>query len=221
MSNHAIRLRVRDQIAFLNLAARALKDEFLGFQPGVLHAELRELGLLYYVVASSENLSDALTRASRYSVIMNEGVVQGVCPRQDMTRWQSGISASAAIPTGIRLNFGWWCFCTGLRRILSGQRIIPRSVRFVHMRKHANAGFSAIFGDDIKFGASVDEVVFFCKILRKSRSSEQIPTFNKLLVKYSDEALTGGPRKARTFQSSVQNVPLFPCCRTARRWWAK
>ena len=45
MSNHAIRLRVRDQIAFLNLAARALKDEFLGFNLA-LHAELRELGLL-------------------------------------------------------------------------------------------------------------------------------------------------------------------------------
>jgi AraC-like DNA-binding protein len=68
-----VRLNVRDQITFLNLAADALQDEFLGFhlaQP----PDLRELGLLYYVSASSETLAQALRRAARYSTIVNEGV---------------------------------------------------------------------------------------------------------------------------------------------------
>src|SRR5262245_27877144 len=69
----ATRLNVRDQICYLNLAADAVQDDFLGFhlaQP----VELRELGLLYYVMASSESLGEALRRCARYSSIVNEGV---------------------------------------------------------------------------------------------------------------------------------------------------
>src|ERR1043165_1479114 len=67
------RIAVKDQIRFLNLAADALNDEFLGIRLAQ-HIELRELGLLYYVQASSAKLGDALQRAARYSSIHNEGV---------------------------------------------------------------------------------------------------------------------------------------------------
>ena len=66
-------IRVRNQIKFLNLVAAALKDDLLGFHLAQT-ADLRELGLLYYVLASSETLIDALHRAVRYSSIVNEGV---------------------------------------------------------------------------------------------------------------------------------------------------
>ena len=66
-------IRVRDQIKFLNLVAAALKDDLLGFHLAQT-ADLRELGLLYYLLASSETLIDALHRAARYSSIVNEGV---------------------------------------------------------------------------------------------------------------------------------------------------
>ena len=66
-------IKVRDQIKFLNLVAAALEDDLLGFHLAQT-ADLRELGLLYYVLASSETLIDALQRAVRYSSIVNEGV---------------------------------------------------------------------------------------------------------------------------------------------------
>ena len=59
--------------SFLNLAAAALEDDLLGFHLAQT-ADLRELGLLYYVLASSETLIDALQRAARYSSIVNEGI---------------------------------------------------------------------------------------------------------------------------------------------------
>ena len=62
-------IKVRDQIKFLNLAASALDDDFLGLHLGQA-CDLREIGLLYYVLASSETLIDALQRAVRYSTIM-------------------------------------------------------------------------------------------------------------------------------------------------------
>ncbi len=58
-----VRLSVRAQIRFLSLVARFLADEF----PGVRLADfpvLRELGLLFYVAASSLTLRGALRRAA-------------------------------------------------------------------------------------------------------------------------------------------------------------
>jgi hypothetical protein len=72
IENPDARLKVRDQIRFLNLVAVAVQDDFLGFhlaQP----PDLREMGWLY-VAASSEIMSDALKRGARYSSIVNEGV---------------------------------------------------------------------------------------------------------------------------------------------------
>jgi len=67
------RLKVRDQINFLNLAGSALQDDLLGFHLA-RSFDLRELGLLYCVSASSEMLSIALQRTARYSSIINQGV---------------------------------------------------------------------------------------------------------------------------------------------------
>jgi hypothetical protein len=65
------RINVRDQIAFLEAAAGALQDNFLGFSLAE-RFDCRDLGLLYYVMASSDTLGTALKRASRYSRITNE-----------------------------------------------------------------------------------------------------------------------------------------------------
>jgi len=70
------RLSVRSQITLLDEAATALKDDCLGFTMA-RDFEPRELGLLYYVMASSQTLGDALKRVARYSKITNDAVVVG------------------------------------------------------------------------------------------------------------------------------------------------
>jgi hypothetical protein len=68
------RIAMQSQVAFLNLAAEALDDDTLGL---TLAADLdgRDVGLLYYVLASSDTLGTALARASRYSRVTNETLV--------------------------------------------------------------------------------------------------------------------------------------------------
>src|SRR5262245_10581398 len=73
LKNLNARIGVRNQIRFLDLVAHNLSDEFFGFRLAQ-DFELRELGLLYYVQASSESLGDALERVARYCTIHNEGV---------------------------------------------------------------------------------------------------------------------------------------------------
>src|ERR1043166_6830485 len=57
-----LRLKVHTQIKVLDLAARELQDECLGFHLA-RSFDLREIGLLYYVMASSERLGGALRKA--------------------------------------------------------------------------------------------------------------------------------------------------------------
>src|SRR4051812_4672946 len=73
VTDDRIRLAVKDQIEFLNLVAAALPAEFLGIRLAQ-KTDLREIGLLYYVLASSEKLTDALQRVARYSGLNNEGI---------------------------------------------------------------------------------------------------------------------------------------------------
>src|SRR5262245_49773775 len=68
------RLSVRSQIDFLDEAAIALQDDCLGFTLARNH-DPREIGMLYYVMASSRTLGDGLKRVARYSQITNEALV--------------------------------------------------------------------------------------------------------------------------------------------------
>ena len=69
----SLRLEVSKEIRILDLAAEELGDELFGFHLG-RNFDLREIGLLYYVIASSERLADAIRNAERYCGIMNDGV---------------------------------------------------------------------------------------------------------------------------------------------------
>src|SRR5262249_24257043 len=73
MLNPHVRLPVKTQIAFVNRVAQALGSPFLGFELAQ-EVELRELGMLYDVLASTDTLGLALARAARFSTIVNEGV---------------------------------------------------------------------------------------------------------------------------------------------------
>ena len=68
------RINARSQIAFLETVAEELNDDFLGLTLAE-EFDCRDLGLLYYVMASSDTLGDALKRVSRYSRITNEAIV--------------------------------------------------------------------------------------------------------------------------------------------------
>ena len=67
------RLPVKSQIRFVELAAKGLDDEYLGFHLAQKF-DVRMGGLFYYVLASSDTLGEALQRGARYSTIVNEGI---------------------------------------------------------------------------------------------------------------------------------------------------
>jgi AraC-like DNA-binding protein len=202
------RLRVRDQIRFLNLVAAAIRDDFLGFHLAQ-SADLREIGWLYYVLASSEMISEALKQGARYSSMVNEGVA--------LKYVDSGEVVTTIDYVGVSRHFDRHqieFLVTMLVRIcrqLTGMRLMPTRVRFAHHRESVSSEFVEFFGDDVQFDAAVDEVAF-ASTIKNIPVVGADPYLNKLLIRRFDEALHQQPANRGSFRSSVENaiVPLLP-----------
>jgi AraC-like DNA-binding protein len=201
------RLRVRDQIEFLNLVAQALDDRFLGFHLGE-RADLRTIGLLYYALASSETLIEVFRRTERYCSILNEGAFQKCIEGR-----QLGLAAQYR---GVSRHLDrhqvefWAAAMLRVFRELTGIRIRPTHVRFIHVRQGVSP-FARFFGCEIEFGAATDELTFRATAARLPVLKAD-PYLNRLLLGYCEEAIAHRPRARESFRSRVENsvVPLLP-----------
>lgn len=202
------RLKVQDQIRFLNLAADALRDEFLGFHLAQ-DFDLREVGLLYYVLASSEVLSDALQRAERYSVIANEGISVKYREGEDIaiTFGYVGVPRHS---DRHQIEF-WMAALVRTCRQLTHQRLLPIRVKVAHRRSEDSSEFDKFLGRRATFAADVDEVAF-SKTARHLPVISADPHLNELLTAYCEEALSRRRTSRDMLQSRVENiiVPLLP-----------
>jgi hypothetical protein len=105
MEDSTCPLRVRDQIHFLDLVADALHDDYFGLHLAQI-PDLREFGLLYYVLASADTLSDALKRVAGTAPSRTKALLC-IIPRRRTSFCRCIMSACIAIPTGIRSSFCW------------------------------------------------------------------------------------------------------------------
>ena len=146
------------QIKILDLVAQELGDELLGFHLGS-NFDLREIGLVYYVIASSERLAYALRNAERYSGIMNDGVRLHF--RQDDRAATIALDYVNVDRHSDRHQIEFWLL-TVIRicRQITDTRLAPRHLRVRHSRDTIPAEFKKFFGTDIEFGAGADEIVF-------------------------------------------------------------
>jgi AraC-like DNA-binding protein len=194
-------LEVQRQIKFLNLVAEALNDDLLGFHLSQ-HFDPRTIGLLYYVLASSDTLGEAIQRAARYSSIINEGI--------RLTQRDGKVIVLVLEYVGVsrhldRHQIEFWM--AGLMRIcrrLTNRHLIADSVTFVHWRS-VTSELRAFFGCKIKFGADADETRFPLSI-RNMPLVGADPYLNKLLIKYCEEALAHRTVSRNPFGTRVENA---------------
>ena len=204
--NH--RLRVKDQITFLNLSATALQDDLLGFHLAQT-VDLRQLGFLYYVSASSELLGDALQRLVRYASIANEGV---------SLRFLNGKNPGIAFRyVGVSRHLDkhqiefFAAILVRLCRQLTATRLVPARVKLTHRREGTYRELVDFFGNNIEFGSPIDEVAFV-------QSSVDIPIvsadhhLNRLLVEYCEDALKRKHATRDSLRTAIENavLPLLP-----------
>jgi hypothetical protein len=150
-----VRLSVRSQIALLDEAAIALKDDCLGFTLA-RDFDLREIGLLYYVMASSQTLGEALKRIARYSKVTNDALVFGY---QEGNRLLILSLTYSGVPRHSDRHQIEFCMFAVLRicRVLTGQSLVPQHFWISHHRSQANSDMTRFVGTEVEFGADTDE----------------------------------------------------------------
>jgi AraC-like DNA-binding protein len=202
------RISVPSQIRFLNLAASALQDEYLGFHLGQA-AELRTFGLPYYVAASSETLGELLRRLVRYVSMTNESYSLQYLEGKDIRIVHNYVGIARHLDRH-QIECGLTVFIRLFRK-LTGCHVEPSRVKFIHHRAGSFAEFAAFLGCDIEFGATVDEVVFPLSIADIPIASAD-PYLSKLLMANCEEALSRRSTKRGSFRAVVENAiaPLLP-----------
>ena len=202
------RIDARNQIAFLVAAAETLNDKFLGFNLAE-EFDCRDLGLLYYIMASSGTLGDALTRASRYSRITNEAIVlqyrEALEPRLRLTY--------AGIPRHADQHQMEFCIVAMVRvsRLLCGRQLLPMRVSMMHIRSEGISKFARFLGTDIEFSSDADEITFPAGSAEWALLNAD-PRLNKILLKVCEESLNARKRNNGALRVTVENTiaPLLP-----------
>ena len=202
------RISAQAQVAFLEAASEALKDDFLGLTLAG-EADFKDLGLLYYVSASSETLGDALRRLGRYSRIANEAVVFEY--REARTPVQRLRYSGVARHTDRhQIEF---CILGVVRmcRLLTGRNFVPTRVSMAHVRSKGTAEYDRFLGTEVEFGSDVDEIVF-------PEGSAEMPLveadhrLNKILSRVCEDTLNARGSNVSALRVSVENAvtPLLP-----------
>ncbi len=201
-------LTVKSQVKFMGLIADALQDDLLGFHLA-RDFDLRELGLLYYVLNSSDQLRDALHRVARYSAIVNEGFSLHVREGEDLAVTFAYVGVERL--SDRHQIEAWVTALVRICRQLTDRRLLPSCVTFVHHRKSGCRELDSFMGCDVVFGADADEVEFPGSARQMPVTSAD-PYLNGLLVKYCEEARSHRDRPRGAFRVDVENAiaPLLP-----------
>ena len=197
------RVSVQGQIRFLELAADALRDALLGFHMA-LEFDVREVGLLYYVVASSDTIGDALQRMVRCSQVVNEGVSLEYVVRIDSL---AVLFEYVGVPRhSDRQQIEFWMTAL-LRecRELTRQHVVPKSIKFAHRRLDIASELDKFAGVAIEFGARVDEIARPRTVKDVSLVSAD-HYLNELLVAYCDEARAKRAVRSGGVRLEVENA---------------
>lgn len=208
MEDPEARIKVRDQIEFLNLVADAIPDNYLGFHLAQV-PDLREFGVLYYVMASAATLGESLQRIVRYSSICNEGLAPSYVEGKAISLVLRYVGVQRH-PDRHQVEF----YLTALVRILrklTGSHVLPACVKLVHHRSYRCPDLAEFFGNDVRFDQEVDEITLPAKVGSWPIISAD-PFLNKLLVSYCEEALSKKRMGRNSLRSNVENaiVPLLP-----------
>jgi Arabinose-binding domain of AraC transcription regulator, N-term len=194
---------VRSQIALLDEAAIALKDDYLGFTLA-RDFDLREIGLLYYVMASSsQTLGEALKRVARYSKVTNEALVFGY---QEGNRLVLSLTYSG-VPRHSDRHQIEFCMFAVLRicRVLTGLNLVPQQFSISHYRPKGISDMTRFLGTKVEFGADTDEFALDADA-RELPLTHSDPYLNKLLLKDCEAALAERKGDVSKLRTRVENA---------------
>jgi AraC-like DNA-binding protein len=200
--DETVTISVATQIKCLNFIAGALHDRLLGFH--VAQSEdLRQIGTLYYIVASSEFLGEALQRAARYTVIVNEGIGFDVAAGK-LLKVSFRYTGVSRLSDRHQIE-AWMTLMIRTCREVTGRSLQPVGVRIMHQRIPESVDLDNFLGRSVEFGADRDEITF-------ARDAGSLPItgadpyLNKILTAYCEEILSRRKSRSGAVRADVENA---------------
>jgi AraC-like DNA-binding protein len=208
IDSSGLTVKATAQIKLLQLASELLNDDLLGFHLA-RDFNLREAGLLYYVLSSSSSFADAIKSVQRYTRIVHEGI-----------EIRSRVDRALIIALNyLNVDRGsdrhqiefWLVAMVRMCRQLTDTRIAPLELRVRHFRETTPPEFRAFLGCDMVFGTDADEIVLpehvnSLPIIGADRHLHQ------LLIRYADDALAERTLPGSDLRPRVERAiaPLLP-----------
>ncbi len=202
------RVSASSQVRLLDLASQATGDNWIGLTLAG-GFDLREMGLIYYVAASSTTLGDALRRVSRYSQVGNESILVTL---RDVGGFSIELGYSGVERHRDRHQVELMSYSIlRLCRHLAGNRVTPNEVFFAHHRGGDLRPGQQIFGCDLTFSAMEDQIRF-PESVAKLRLVTSDHYLNTLMQRMCEQALEARNGKCGNFRTVVENTiaPLLP-----------
>jgi AraC-like DNA-binding protein len=200
--NRRQRIAATAQGKLLEHAPELLEDSAFGLHLAV-QANPREAGLLFYVASAAKDVGEALTLFERYSRIVNEAV------RLKLARTHDGVVAEFSFVGVSRhsarqnVEFGIAIILKALRDV-SGQKIIPRRVNFVHARNSDLREFEKFFGCPVEFATPFDQLSFSNETFALPLLTGD-PHLSEVLQPFCDAAARERRAVSGTLRASVEN----------------
>ncbi len=202
-------IAVNSQIIFLGETSRALRDDWLGVTLAK-QLDLRQIGMIYYVAASSHSLGDALRRMVRYGRLVSDALVLHLAQHGGVLRITMSYTGISRYLDRHQAEF-FTSVLLRLCRNLVAQRLTPNRATFVHHRQDEAAQSELSLGCEVDFSSPVDGLSFDAKVLELPVVSGD-PYLNELMVNLCDEAIKARTLNVGSFRKLVENTvaPLLP-----------
>lgn len=198
----ASRIRVSDWRAALERAATALDDPALGLHLGASF-QLRELGVLGYVISTAPNLAEALQRLQKF-----ERLVYQINPFQlrgdgeaAVLEWQTTLGRPGQLVDETAIAALVAC-----ARELVGETLQPRSIGFVNPEPADAAPYAAFFGCETTFNNATTTVVIPAQLLARPLAMPD-PALSAILETQAESLLKQIPDSEPVLLALRQALP--------------
>jgi AraC-like DNA-binding protein len=149
-------ISAESQLRFLEIAAEALDSSNFGFRLAQ-QGDVREGGVLYYAMAASQDLGEALRNVARYLKVANESVRMVVCEKADDTVLTVARKVSRQDERHF-IEFALTLLLRGCRKV-TRRPLRPKAVTFAHAPNTDVAEYERFFECPVLFRTDADTIV--------------------------------------------------------------
>jgi AraC-like DNA-binding protein len=180
-------ISVASQHRFLELAALETKDSLLGLHVAA-ELDMRDIGILFYLQASSATVEDALDHLARYAATTNEEIRLEITRQDGETLLTFHLVLESGDPRRQHSELVALAFNRALR-FLTNHRFTPRRMSFAHTRSTELREVGRIMRCPVEFAQATDSWALL-------QSDMELPILSKdsrllqILEQHADELLS-------------------------------